>query len=46
MLRPASGFALTAKGHATRALQAYLGHKNIRHTGRYTEPSPTARAAS
>jgi hypothetical protein len=22
----------------TRALQAYLGHKNIQHTVRYTEP--------
>ena len=25
----------------TRALQAYLGHKNIQHTVRYTELSPT-----
>jgi hypothetical protein len=25
------------KGHDTRALQAYLGHKNIEHTVRYTE---------
>jgi type 1 fimbriae regulatory protein FimB/type 1 fimbriae regulatory protein FimE len=30
-----------AKGHDTRALQAYLGHKNIQHTVRYTELSPT-----
>jgi hypothetical protein len=29
------------KGHDTRALQAYLGHKNIQHTVRYTELSPT-----
>ena len=29
-----------AKGHDTRALQAYLGHKNIQHTVRYTELSP------
>jgi type 1 fimbriae regulatory protein FimB/type 1 fimbriae regulatory protein FimE len=28
-------------GHDTRALQAYLGHKNIQHTVRYTELSPT-----
>ena len=28
------------KGHDTRALQAYLGHKNIQHTVRYTELSP------
>jgi type 1 fimbriae regulatory protein FimB/type 1 fimbriae regulatory protein FimE len=31
MLRHACGFALANKGHDTRALQAYLGHKNI-HT--------------
>ena len=35
------GFALASKGHDTRALQAYLGHKNIQHTVRYTELSPT-----
>jgi site-specific recombinase XerC len=27
-------------GHDTRVLQAYLGHKNIQHTVRYTELSP------
>jgi hypothetical protein len=27
-------------GHDTRALQAYLGHKNIQHTVRYTELAP------
>jgi site-specific recombinase XerD len=37
----ACGFALANKGHDTRALQAYLGHKNIQHTVRYTELSPT-----
>jgi len=41
MLRHACGFALAAKGHDTRALQAYLGHKNIQHTVLYTELSPT-----
>ena len=41
MLRHACGFALANKGHDTRALQAYLGHKNIQHTVRYTEFSPT-----
>ena len=41
MLRHACGFALANKGHDTRALQAYLGHKNIQHTVRYTELSPT-----
>jgi integrase len=35
MLRHACGFALAAKGHDTRALQAYLGHRNIQHTVRY-----------
>jgi integrase len=39
-LRHACGFALANKGHDTRALQAYLGHKNIQHTVRYTELSP------
>jgi type 1 fimbriae regulatory protein FimB/type 1 fimbriae regulatory protein FimE len=41
MLRHACGFALANKGHDTRALQAYLGHRNIQHTVRYTELSPT-----
>jgi integrase len=40
MLRHACGFALANKGHNTRSLQAYLGHKNIQHTVRYTELSP------
>jgi type 1 fimbriae regulatory protein FimB/type 1 fimbriae regulatory protein FimE len=40
MLRHACGFALENKGHDTRALQAYLGHKNIQHTVRYTELAP------
>jgi integrase len=40
MLRHACGFALASKGHDTWALQAYLGHKNIQHTVRYTELSP------
>jgi integrase len=30
------------RGHDTRALQAYLGHRNIQHTVRYTELSPTS----
>ena len=37
MLRHARGFALANKGHDTSALQAYLGHRNIQHTVRYTE---------
>ena len=40
MLRHACGFALANKGHDTRALQAYLGHRNIQPTVRYTELSP------
>jgi integrase len=41
MLRHACGYALANRGHDTRALQAYLGHKNIQHTVRYTELSPS-----
>ena len=40
MLRHACGYTLANRGHDTRALQAYLGHKNIQHTVRYTELSP------
>jgi type 1 fimbriae regulatory protein FimB/type 1 fimbriae regulatory protein FimE len=40
MLRHACGFKLASEGHDTRSLQAYLGHKNIQHTVRYTELSP------
>jgi integrase len=41
MLRHACGYTLANKGHDTRALQAYLGHRNIQHTVRYTAaPTP------
>src|SRR4249920_2575956 len=40
MLRQACGYKLANDGHDTRALQHYLGHKNIQHTVRYTELSP------
>jgi integrase len=40
MLRHACGFALANSGHDTRAVQAYLGHRNIQHTVRYTELAP------
>jgi integrase len=40
MLRHACGFALANAGHDTRALQAWLGHRNIQHTLRYTELAP------
>ena len=28
-------------GHDTRSIQHYLGHKNIQHTVRYTQLSPS-----
>ena len=37
MLRHACGFKLANEGHDTRAIQHYLGHRNIHHTVRYTE---------
>lgn len=37
MLRHACGYKLANDGHDTRAIQHYLGHKNIVHTVRYTE---------
>jgi site-specific recombinase XerD len=41
MLRHAAGFKLAGDGHDTRSIQDYLGHRNIQHTVRYTELSPT-----
>jgi type 1 fimbriae regulatory protein FimB/type 1 fimbriae regulatory protein FimE len=41
MLRHACGFHQANAGRDTRSLQAYLGHKNIQHTVRYTELAPT-----
>jgi type 1 fimbriae regulatory protein FimB/type 1 fimbriae regulatory protein FimE len=38
-LRHACGYALANAGHDTRALQLWLGHRNIQHTVRYTELS-------
>ena len=40
MLRHACGFKLANDGHDTRALQLWLGHRNIQHTVRYAELSP------
>jgi integrase len=37
MLRHGCGYYLANRGHDTRAIQAYLGHRNIQHTVRYTE---------
>ncbi len=39
MLRHSTGYKLANDGHDTRAIQHYLGHKNIQHTVRYTELS-------
>jgi len=39
MLRHATGYKLANDGHDTRAIQQYLGHKNIQHTVRYTQLS-------
>ena len=40
MLRHACGFKLANDCHDTKAMQHYLGHKNIQHTVRYTEIAP------
>jgi site-specific recombinase XerD len=37
MLRHGCGYALANAGRDTRAIQAWMGHKNIQHTVRYTE---------
>ncbi len=39
MLRHACGYKLANDCHDTRALQDYLGHRNIQNTARYTELS-------
>ena len=40
MLRHATGYYLANRGEDTRSIQAYLGHRNISHTVRYTEMAP------
>jgi type 1 fimbriae regulatory protein FimE len=40
MLRHATGYKLANEGQDTRAIQHYLGHRNIEHTTRYTELAP------
>jgi site-specific recombinase XerD len=42
MLRYACGYKIANESHDTRALQLYLGHKDIRHTARYSELSSAA----
>lgn len=39
-LRHACGYYLALNGHDTRAIQAYLGHRSIEHTVRYTALAP------
>ena len=39
MLRQAKGYQLASKGIDTRAIQGYLGHKNIQHTPCFTPSS-------
>jgi len=39
--RSVRNISCNGKTHDTRAIQDYLGHKNIEHTVRYTELSPT-----
>jgi integrase len=41
MLRHSCGYKLANDGVDTRTIQAYLGHKSIQHTVRYTELAPT-----
>jgi integrase len=39
-VRHACGYKLANDGHDTRAIQAYLGHRNIQTTTRYTALAP------
>jgi site-specific recombinase XerD len=40
MLRHACGYKLANDGHDTRAIQAYLRHRNIQNTTLYTALAP------
>jgi site-specific recombinase XerD len=40
MLRHACGYALANKGHDTRAIQGWLGHRSIASTAVYTALAP------
>jgi len=40
MLRHAAGYFLANEGVDTRLIQEFLGHRDIRHTVRYSELSP------
>ncbi len=41
MLRHSKGFQLAGRGEDTRAIQAYMGHKNLQHTVLYTKLEST-----
>jgi type 1 fimbriae regulatory protein FimB len=41
MLRRPCGYALANKGHDLRTIQAYLGHRDPKHTGIYTRTAAT-----
>jgi type 1 fimbriae regulatory protein FimE len=41
MLRHGAGYKLANAGHDTRAIQHYLGHRNIQHTVLYTNLATT-----
>jgi site-specific recombinase XerD len=41
MLRHSCGYKLANDGVDTRTIQAYLGHRSIQHTVRYTELAAT-----
>jgi site-specific recombinase XerD len=38
--RAVAAAELGIKGHDTRAIQAYLGHRNVQNTTRYTALAP------
>ena len=40
MLRHTCGYCLANRGHDTRMIQDWLGHRQIQHTVRYTELDP------
>ena len=40
-LRHSCGYYLAINGQDTRAIQDYLGHRNIQHTVRYTQLNPS-----
>jgi type 1 fimbriae regulatory protein FimE len=40
LAKTAAGYKLANDGHDTRAIQAYLGHRNIQNTTRYTALAP------